>query len=430
MLQSENTENFCSRCALTATNQRLCLIDRDAFARRDFKVYDMKRTMLRSLTLVAAVMAIVGCQSGPRFAWFKREKSPEESSAVARSAKPTLPSAQSTPQAVAVNGLTPAAPPSSTNLAAASGATTPGALGGLSAKTAPLATATPTTPPATTPIPPSSAITATQPPGYPTDSGLADKLVSTPKTAGATTPAAPPSALASNTSATTTPASVPATPGMTTAGPYDPGAYKPSTSMNPATTTSSEPADRYAMSSTPPFPAPAAQSPPYGSTSLNSDPADRYGTPGGAVAAASVTPAAAMSDPSALAADRYANPRIPTLPTTTATAQSAPAPSVSAPLASTAPPAVATAIPTTNAVPAGSAVRLASAPGQYRPGRTSSYIPTSATIPVEIASRPAPASTSAPPSAVTPAAPNSVGTPSQPWAPPTATPATTGTRTY
>ena len=59
-----------------------------------------------------------GCQSGPRFAWWKHDKAPDDTSAVARSATtPTLPSAQATPQAVAVAGLTPAAPPSSTQSA-------------------------------------------------------------------------------------------------------------------------------------------------------------------------------------------------------------------------------------------------------------------------------------------------------------------------
>ena len=56
---------------------------------------------------------------GPRFAWWKHDEAPEDTSAVARSATTPLPSAQSTPQAVAIAGLTPATSPSSTNLAAA-----------------------------------------------------------------------------------------------------------------------------------------------------------------------------------------------------------------------------------------------------------------------------------------------------------------------
>ena len=106
---------------VAAPQQILLQLCRSRFtiAKSDRVFTDMKRTALRSLTLFAIVAAVTGCQAGPRFAWWKHDKTPEDSSAVARSAKPTLPSAQSKPEAVAIAGLTPATPPSSSNLAAA-----------------------------------------------------------------------------------------------------------------------------------------------------------------------------------------------------------------------------------------------------------------------------------------------------------------------
>lgn len=353
--------------------------------------------------LFAALAVAVGCQSGPRFAWFKREKAPEDSSAVARSAKPALPSTQSTPQPAAVAGLTPAASPSSTNLAAA-GTPTTGVLGALGATAAPAGTTAVAPPPATVPVPPSTAIATAPTTKFPSDSGLADKLVSTPKSTATAAPMA-------GATATAIAASTPTTPSMVAAGPYDPSAYKPAT-INPSDVASgnSDTADRYAMNTT----SGGATSPSIvttAPTSLASDPADRYGSIA-AVTPAPVPAGPPITDPAAVAADRYANPPIPTLPTAPATTQSAAVPSTSAPVG------VAPATPTTG-------VRLAYAPGQYRPGGTSTYVTTSAIVPVEIASRPAPPS---PPAAT--AAPAPASMPSQPWTPPTTTLPATGTRTY
>src|SRR5690348_3546565 len=92
---------------------------------------------------IAALVALTGCQSGPGWAWWKHDSAPD-ASAVARSAEPKLPSAQSTPQPVAIAGLTPTAPPSSANLAAAGA---PGA-------TPSVAGATPTSPSMSIPVTP------------------------------------------------------------------------------------------------------------------------------------------------------------------------------------------------------------------------------------------------------------------------------------
>ncbi len=363
----------------------------------------MKRITLGSWLLFAVLAVVVGCKSGPGFAWFKREKAPEDSSAVARSAKPALPSSQSTPQPAAVAGLTPAAPPSSTNLAAASTPAT-GALGALGTTTAPATTKPVTPPPAAVPVSPSTAMAAAPTTTFPSDNGLADKLVSTPKSATTATPLA-------GTAATATTASTPATPPMVAAGPYDPSAYKPSAvSTSDIASSNSAGADRYAVaagSAGATSPSIVATAP----TSLVSDPADRYGSRA-VVTPAPVPAGPPITDPAAIAADRYANPPIPTLPATPAATQSA---------VISAPAAPATAIPATPTT----GVRLASAPGQYRPGKTSTYVTTSATVPIEIASRPAPPSSPA----ATAVPPASTSTPSQSWSPPATAP-TGGTRTY
>ena len=362
---------------------------------------DMKRTALRSLTLIALVASVVGCQTTSRFAWWKHEKPSEDTSVVARSATPALPSAQSKPEAVAVAGLTPATPPSSSNLAAAgapvgatAGATAslPSAKGGLGAASA-LSSAN-------TPIASSSAL-ANAPTGtYPTDNGLADKLVTTPSTrsTAAVPSAAPPAATAASIG------SVPA------GGPYDPSAYKPANSLA-ASGAASDPTnvDRYGMSTA--SPSVASTAAPNSPPPLSSDPADRYGfTPTSAQAAAANPNAAPLMDPAAVAADRYSNPSLPSMSSAPAAVAAAPAPS---------------ALPTANAATtSASGVKLASAPGQFRPGRTSSYSGTAASAPIEVASRPMP-----PAATPTPAAP-AAGTSSQPWTPPAPTAPATGTRTY
>jgi hypothetical protein len=83
----------------------------------------MRRTVVQS-TFVALIVTALGCQSGPRWAWWKKDTPMADSSAVARSAEPVLPSSQSTPTAVTATGIQPATPPSSANLAAA-GTTAP-----------------------------------------------------------------------------------------------------------------------------------------------------------------------------------------------------------------------------------------------------------------------------------------------------------------
>jgi DNA segregation ATPase FtsK/SpoIIIE, S-DNA-T family len=367
---------------------------------------DMKRTALRSLTLIAIVASVVGCQTTSRFAWWKHEKPSEDTSVVARSATPALPSAQSKPEAVAVAGLTPATPPSSSNLAAAgapvgatAGATAslPPAKGGLGAASALSSANTPIT---------SSGALANAPTGtYPTDNGLADKLVSTPSTRST---AAVPSAAAPPAATTASIGSVPA------GGPYDPSAYKPANSLA-ASGAASDPTnvDRYGMSSASPIAASTAA--PNSPPPLSSDPADRYGfTPTSAQAAAANPNATPLMDPTAVAADRYSNPTLPSMSSTPAAVAAAPAPS---------------ALPTaTAAATSASGVKLASAPGQYRPGRTSSYSSSAANAPIEVASRPMPPAAS--PAPVTPATPAAAGTPSQPWTPPAPTAPATGTRTY
>jgi hypothetical protein len=64
------------------------------------------------------------------------------------------------------------------------------------------------------------------------------------------------------------------------------------------------------------------------------------------------------------------------------------------------------------ATPQSSAVQLTSAPGQYRPGGTSSYSAPS-TSHVEVATRPAP-----PTPTTAPAQPSAAGATSAPWSPP------------
>jgi hypothetical protein len=340
----------------------------------------MKRTSLSSLTLFAVLIAATGCATGSRMAWWKKDiAKPEDSSAVARAAKPTLPSSQSTPQAVAVAGLTPGTPPSSTNLAAAgpqvAGATPglPGATPGAGA--VPPSVSIPVTSAATL----ANAPTATYPPTQP-GADLADKLVSKPN---ATTAAAVPATAAAPAGLPPQVASVPA------AGPYDPNGYKPTAAVALSDPSAGAEADRYGMSSSPAASAPGA------TAQLTSDPSDRFGyTPSAsqAVASSGGTP---ITDPNVAAGDRYGNPTIPAI--AEKTAQAAPA------------------VATSPAAAPNASVKLASAPGQYRPGRTSSYNGSPANAAVEVASRPLPPAASATPASAPPAASDG----SQPWTPPT-----------
>ena len=383
----------------------LCDSSRRRRAARSFRHgMEMKRTVLQVAALTFVAIAAAGCQSGPRFAWWKNEKPPEDTSAVARSATPAQPAAQSKPEAVAIAGLTPAASPSSMNLAStAPAAATAGATGGLAASPGATAASPNVSIPVTTP----TAVGATANSGFPTENGLADKLVSTPNSKSA----ASVTSLAGATAGM--PPDVPtSSSGVPPAGPYDPNGYKRSAVAAAAPAQPVE--DRYGLGST--LAASGTNSAaPTAPEALSSDPADRYGyTPTSAqsAAAANGTP---LMDPAAVAADRYSNPNLPSM-------NSKPAPT-----GQTA--TVATALPTNEVAgattPVGSpapAVRLASAPGQYRPGRTSTYSSASGTNAVEIASRPAPAVSSG-------ATPAATGATAQPWSPPVATPPA-ATRTY
>src|SRR5262249_7769495 len=139
---------------------------------------------VRTLITIVILAALCGCQSGPRWAFWKHDGAPD-ASAVARSAEPVLPSAQSTPQPVAIAGLTPAAPPSSANRAAAKSPAPSAGETGL-----------PQIPPSMSiPVTPSATAANTPPAAYPSAAdSLADKLTSSPnaatKSAAATLPSA------------------------------------------------------------------------------------------------------------------------------------------------------------------------------------------------------------------------------------------------
>ena len=373
-------------------------------AANDHRIYRvMKRTALRTMTVVAVLAAVNGCKTAPQLAWWKHEKPPEDSSAVARSAAPALPSAQSTPQAIAMAGSTPGSvSPTSPNLAIAA---KPGATATAGAPLVAAAGAPPVSIPVTSPATIANAPTATYPAAVDT---LADRLVSTPNTKSAAvsppsvTPGAPLVGATASPKVAAAPAAVPA------AGPYDPNGYKPSTAL---AASSADPsgagadADRYGMSSSSPVAA-AAVAPT--SLALASDPANRYGSAAPAAPPAAMPGTSPLMDPAAVAADRYSNPNLPSLADKSKQVATTPAPIVPTTPVATTPPVPA---PTTNTV--------ASAPGQFRPGRTSSYTSAAATSPLEIASRPA--------SPVTPTAPVP-GSVSQPWTPPVSP--TPTTRTY
>src|SRR3954452_2371907 len=147
----------------------------------------MTQNAVGKLITIVALAALSGCQSGPqRWAWWKHGAAPD-ASAVARTAEPTLPSAQSSPQAVAVAGLTPAAPPSSTNLAATSSPAVGSGVAGL-----------PSLPPSVSiPVTSAATLAGAPPTAYPNAANaLADKLTSAPSaTTKATTTALPSASL-------------------------------------------------------------------------------------------------------------------------------------------------------------------------------------------------------------------------------------------
>ena len=323
----------------------------------------MKQTALRTLALIAVLAAVSGCQSGPRFAWWKHDKAPEDTSTVARSATTPLPSAQATPQAVAIAGLTPAASPSSTNLAAASGAT--GATATSPASGALAASMPPAAPSVSIPVTSSTTVANAPVADYQAENALADKLVSTPNTKSAAV--APPAAH------TMTPAAAAATQAaVPAAGPYDPNAYKPAAALASANANSptSPVADRYGLSSASPSPA-AVPAPASAQRSRVIRLTDMVRRPRSQRRRSRPPPHHSRIRQRWLPIDTRIRHCL-RLPSKSTEATAASAPSTPATL---------------------SAGSIASAPGQYRPGRTSSYTSAAATSPIEVATRPAPPTT-------------------------------------
>ena len=354
---------------------------------------NMRSTTIRALAIATALIGMTGCQSGPRWAWWKTEDLPADTSLVARSAEPTLPSAQTTPQVPTADGLQPAASPSTANLAAA-GAVLSTPIGA---------------------IPTTSSTTIANAPlaNYPAIGSGAETAAAATKTS----PGSPiaPATMPAVTPPTTAPAAI-AAASVPAAGPYDPSAYQPGTSLatNPAASESSSKYDQYAM-------------PTAGSIGASPSPTTPS-APAPGFAAESTTPVPyATSTASAATEDRYGSPSA-----TGATTQASgvqygqPTPDRYGPIA-TGKNTISPVAPL-----ATSAVTSAGLPtpvGQYRPGGTSSYATSPATQHIEVATRPQPPTTSSAPTAgaATP------GALSSPWSPPgTSLPATSGTgaRTY
>ena len=168
--------------------------------------------------VVVAIFALVGCQSAPRWAFWKHDTSPENASLVAKSTAPALPSTQSVPQSLAAASAPPAAtnsivgatPPSANSMAAALGTT-------------PASISIPQTSPATTAaatVAPPAAVAAT-PTAYPSSSVTPYGGIAATKPAATTPPA-----VAAATPMTASP--------IATSGPYDPNAYRPASATSPA----------------------------------------------------------------------------------------------------------------------------------------------------------------------------------------------------
>ena len=341
----------------------------------------MKSSAVRNLLMVMIVAGLVGCQSGPRWAWWKRDTAPEDTSLVARTAAPALPSAQSAPQAVGTPGMEGAAPPSSANLAAAKA---PAAM------------------PAST-LPAASAATITNAPiaSYPAAAAGSGASV-------AMSPAASTAAPAAGMVANGTIPTIGATP---PAGPYDPNAYQslastPTTTPAEITASSDGGGDRYAATERYSMPAAAVNVAPQ--TAANESAAafspEQYASVGDSYASQSAGDAASPSTPASVyqgavtAGDAAAGvesmpPSVgDTAPATTdryglAASQSAPASTSTAAIApeSDASTPEATAASTAGANPT---VQITSSAGQYRPGGTSSYVGNTTLGHIELASRP------------------------------------------
>lgn len=362
------------------------------------------RFFVRTMIIAGIAAGMLGCQSGPhwpqKFAWWKHDPAPEDTSAIARSvaplspdatvakSAPPLPSTQSTPQAMTAAGLEGATPPSMANLAA-------------------------TKPPAVAPTTPTE-VTAASP--Y---AGIASPpLTSSPPPSAAVPPS----------------------------GPYDPSAYRPNNGLATSKAERSDDLtavpDRYGIaesslpvttnnapvSAAPPAPIPPTAPPAAPPTADRyAVLPDRYSQTSAAppeVASNSTVPSDGMI-PRTVGAQAY-SPAPPNLGSPVAAratvnptpdrysasgtpATSTPQPATTSPVAAL--PAAASvagsSMTTTNAA----SVQLTSAPGQYRPGGTSSYVASPAGAgQVEVATRsqpsaplvPAPASI-APPTSTAPA---------------------------
>jgi hypothetical protein len=293
----------------------------------------------RARFVVLAIVALTGCQSGPRWAFWKHDTTPENASLVAHAA-PALPSTQSVPQTatVAASPVT-AVPLSASSIAAA---TPPSANSLATAGITPASIAIPTTTPATaSPYP-----TTTPSSGY---TGI-----------GAAVPASATSPGAAHTAT----------------GPYDPNGYHSAAagaspaSADPLSISPPE-TDRYGV--IPPSPAgepdrytmvPDAPLTASAPPNANMPGRERYGAaaPDAPMTSVPQTPAA-IAAISGADPDRYAAAPAASTSISPQNASSAATPSAAA------------------------TVRISAPAGQYRPGGTSTYTgsPTSG---IEVASRP------------------------------------------
>jgi hypothetical protein len=329
----------------------------------------MSSRINRAGLVALAIFALVGCQSGPRWAWWKHDTSPENASLVARAA-PMLPSTQSVPLS-ATAAATPAAtaPPSANSIA---GAMPPSANSLAAAGIGPASIPIPSTSPASMGGPLSGA-----PNAYPSAalSGMST----------ATSPMPPSATMAASTLA-------PSPTSAMGAGPYDPNGYRPASATTAASaaavpiSVSAPDTDRYGVM------------PP----SSGAEP-DRYTMVPDAPLTAGARPNANMS-----AGEHYGNaigapsagpPAAAPVATAPISAGGEPDRYGMTPAASQ--PAAALSAPSSAAPPAAATVCISSPAGQYRPGGTTTYagLPASG---VEIASRPTTGSASATPAAAAP----------------------------
>ncbi len=302
---------------------------------------------IQTLLILFLAAGLSGCQSGPRWAWWKQESAPEDTSLVARSAAPALPSTQATPQALTATAEknAPAFQPS--KVAAVASTTLPAIS-----------------------IPPISSTTI----------------------AAAPTASYPPSSATSLVSSPITPVTAaPSTSEAAQTGPYDPKAYSATAAVSPVSSATGEIASkpaapsnqryggRYAVTNTTPIQAPpkagTAASPPFTTPPATTPPTGgRYGSTG----------------------NRYANASKPMgdLPPSQGDLSSQ---NVSLPPVS--PASVTTIAATTSQDPSqASTIRMVPLPGQYRPGGTTSY----STERVDVASLPGvPATSTTPPATTT-----------------------------